>query len=65
MGLSFGEYIRHLAITDVKVEIERLPFVDEQADKRIGQSLKDLDEGRYVVVDASNEKSLNQALGIK
>lgn len=65
LGLSFGEYVRHLAITDVKDEVERLPMVSEQTDKRVGQSLKDLEEGRYVEVDPSSEKSLNQALGIK
>ncbi|OGD97816.1 hypothetical protein A3A49_01530 [Candidatus Curtissbacteria bacterium RIFCSPLOWO2_01_FULL_38_11b] len=65
LGLSFGEYMRHLAIIDVKKEVEHLPMVDEATDKRIGQSLKDLAEGRYTEVDPSNEKALNKALGIK
>ncbi len=65
LGLSFGEYMRHLAIIDVKKEVEHLPMVDEATDKRIGQSLKDLEEGRYTQVDPSNEKELNKALGIK
>ncbi len=64
LGLSFGEYMRHLAIIDVKEEIERLPMVDDATDKRIGQSLKDLDEGRYTEVDPSDDKVLNKALGI-
>jgi len=65
LGLSFGEYMRHLAIIDVKKEVDNLPMVDEQSDKRIGQSLKDLEEGRYTEVDPSNEKALNKTLGIK
>lgn len=64
LGLSFGEYMRHLAIIDVKEEIERLPMVDNATDKRIGQSLKDLEEGRYTEVDPSDDKALNKALGI-
>ncbi|MBI3282913.1 hypothetical protein HYZ70_02450 [Candidatus Curtissbacteria bacterium] len=65
LGLSFGEYMRHLAIIDVKKEVEHLPMVDEATDKRIGRSLKDLKEGRYTEVDPSNERALNNALGIK
>lgn len=64
LGLSFGEYMRHLAIIDVKEEIEHLPMVDDATDKRIGQSLKDLEEGRYTEVDPSDDKALNKALGI-
>ena len=64
LGLSFGEYMRHLAIIDVKEEIEHLPMVDDATDKRIGQSLKDLEEGRYTEVDPSDEKALNKVLGI-
>lgn len=65
LGLSFGEYIRHLAIIDIKEEIKHLPMVDEATDRRIGQSLKDLSEGRFIDVDPSNEKALNKVLGIK
>ncbi len=65
LGLSFGEYMRHLAIIDVKKEVEYLHMVSKATDKRMGQSLKDLKEGRYTEVDPSNEKALNKALGIK
>ena len=64
LGLSFGEYMRHLAIIDIKEEIERLPMVDEETDKRIGQSLEDLKKGRWTEVDPSNERALNKLLGI-
>lgn len=65
LGLSFGEYIRHLAVIDVKEEVEHLPMVDEETEKRIGQSLKDLKAGRFIDVDSSNEKALDKILGIK
>ena len=65
LGLSFGEYMRHLAIIDVKKEVEHLPMVDVATEKRIGQSLKDLEEGRYIEVNPTDETSLNKALGIK
>lgn len=65
LGLSFGEYMRHLAIIDVKDEIEHLPMVDEETDKRIGESLKALKEGRYSVIDPSNEEDLDRLVGLK
>lgn len=60
LGLSFGEYMRHLAIIDIKEEIGNLPMVDEETEKRIGQSLKDLEEGRYTIV--KNKKELDTHL---
>ncbi|MBI4037609.1 hypothetical protein HY382_01015 [Candidatus Curtissbacteria bacterium] len=65
LGLSFGEYMRHLAVIDIKEEIEHLRMVDDASDKRIGQNLKDLEEGRYTEVDPSDDKALNKALGIQ
>lgn len=65
LGLSFGEYMRHLAIIDVKEEIERMPMVDEETNKRIGESLKALKEGRYSVIDPSNEVELDRLVGLK
>lgn len=65
LGLSFGEYMRHLAIIDVKEEVERLPMVDEETNKRIGESLAALKEGRYSIVDPSNEDELDRLVGLK
>lgn len=64
LGLSFGEYIRHLAIIDIKEEIERLPMIDQETNERIGQSLQDLKENRYTEIDTTNEEALNKVLGI-
>lgn len=60
LGLSFGEYIRHLTITDVKEEVKQLSMVDEETERRIGQSLKDLKEGRFKIV--KNKKELDTYL---
>lgn len=61
LGLSFGEYIRHLAVIDVKEKVgEYLPMVDEETEKGIGQSLKDLKKGRYTVI--KNKKELDTYL---
>jgi ABC-type transport system involved in Fe-S cluster assembly fused permease/ATPase subunit len=60
LGLSFGEYIRHLAVIDIKDEIAPLEFVDKETEKRIGQSLKDLKAGRFTVI--KDEKELNTHL---
>lgn len=60
LGLSFGEYIRHLTIIDIKDQITPLEFVDEETEKRIGKSLKDLKEGRFSVI--KNKKELDTHL---
>lgn len=60
LGLSFGEYIRHLTITDIKEEVKQLYTVDQAAERRIGQSLKDLEEGRFTVI--KNKKELDTHL---
>ena len=44
---------------------QNLAEVDAETEKRIGLSLKDLEEGRYTTVDPSDEKALNAMLGIK
>src|SRR3990167_1628516 len=65
LGLSFPEYLRLLAVSDVKKEVEQIPIVDEETEKRIGQSLKDFEKGRFTTIDPLNEKELNKLLNIK
>lgn len=57
LGVSFPEYLRMLAVTDVKkeVEVEKIPMVDEETEKRIGESLKDFKEGRYTVLETHED----------
>lgn len=65
LGLSFPEYLRLLAASDVKKEVEAIPIVDEETEKRIEQSLKDFEEGKFTTIDPSNEKELNKLLNLK
>lgn len=51
VGLSFPEYIRTLAVDDVRKEAEKEVLVSEQAEKRIGRSFEDIKRGRYLEVD--------------
>lgn len=63
IGIPITQYVKNLIINDIK----QYPIyqVDEETEKRIGQSLKDLAEGRYTIVDPSNERALNKILNIK
>ena len=42
LGISFPEYIRMLAVSDIKEQIEELPMVDEETEKQIAKSLQDI-----------------------
>jgi len=55
LGIPFAEYVRHTLIKDVEESNKNLPMVDAETEKRIGQSLKDLEEGRYHVVKNKQE----------
>ena len=55
LGVSFPEYIRILAVSDIKEQVEDLPMVDEETEAQIGKSLKDLKEGRYTTVRNKRE----------
>ena len=54
-GISFPEYIRMLAVSDIKKQVEELPMVDEETEKQIGQSLQDLKAGRYTTIKTKKE----------
>ena len=60
LGVSFPEYIRILAVSDIKKQVEELPMVDEETEKLIAQGLQDLKEGRYT--DIKTEEELNNYL---
>lgn len=53
IGVPITQYVKNLIINDVK----HYPVyqVDEETEKRIGQSLKDLAEGRYTVIKSKKE----------
>ncbi|MDO8658202.1 MAG: hypothetical protein Q7K55_05660 [Candidatus Levybacteria bacterium] len=60
LGIPFAEYVRHTLIKDVEESTRNLPMVDAETEKRIGQSLKDLEEGRFTVI--KNKKELDTHL---
>lgn len=65
LGIPFAEYIRHTIIKDIEEKVENLPMVDEEINKRIGESLKAYKEGRFTEVDPSNEEQMDELVGLK
>lgn len=65
LGIPFAEYLRHLIIKDVEEDIMDLPMVDAETDRRIGESLKAYEEGRYTEIDPNNEDQMNELVGLK
>jgi len=55
LGVSFPEYIRILAVSDIKEQVEQLPMVDEETERQIAKSLQDLKKGRYTEVRTEEE----------
>jgi hypothetical protein len=65
LGIPFAEYVRHVIIDDIEENIKNLPMVDEETNKRIGESLQAHKEGRYTEVDPTNEEQMNKLVGLK
>ena len=55
LGLSFAEFLRLVAVNEVKKEVEEIPMVDEETEKRIGESLKAYKEGRFKSLKKNKE----------
>lgn len=55
LGISFPEYIRMLAVSDIKKQVEELPMVDEKTEEQIGKSLQALKEEKYTEVRTEKE----------
>lgn len=60
LGISFTEYIRLLAVSDIKEQVEELQMIDEKTEEQIAKSLQDLKRGRYTTV--RNKKELEAHL---
>ncbi len=58
IGVPVTQYVKNLIINDVKTPSYQ---VNEDSEKRIGQSLQDLKEGRYTILrsDEDIENHLN------
>jgi len=55
LGVSFPEYIRILAVSDIKEQVEELTMVDIETEKQIGKSLQDIKKGRYTVLKSDED----------
>lgn len=55
LGVSFPEYIRMLAVSDIKEQVEEFPLVDERTEQLIAKSLQDIEEGRYTTIKTKQE----------
>ena len=60
LGISFPEYIRMLAVSDIKKQAEEVPLVDEETEKQIAKSLQARKDGKYT--DIRTEDELNAYL---
>jgi hypothetical protein len=65
LGIPFAEYVRHTLIKDVEEGNRNVPMVDSETEKRIGQSLKDIENGKYIEVDPANKEELKKFVGLK
>jgi len=54
-GISFTEYLRLLAVNDIKEETKNIPLVNSEMEKQIGENLKALKKDKYSIVRNSEE----------
>lgn len=54
-GMSVPEYIRVLAVNDIRKEVENSTLVSEDTEERIGASLSDYQKGNHQVVNDAEE----------
>ncbi|OGK25589.1 hypothetical protein A2954_01340 [Candidatus Roizmanbacteria bacterium RIFCSPLOWO2_01_FULL_37_12] len=55
LGLSFAEFLRVMAVNEVKKEVESIPMVDEETEKRIRESLEAYRKGQYTEIRTDEE----------
>lgn len=55
LGVSFPEYIRMLAVSDIKKQVEDFPLVNEKTEQLIAKSLQDIKHGRYTRLGTDKE----------
>lgn len=51
-GVTFSEYLRHIAINDVMKEVE---IADEETEKSIQRSIEDIKNKRYITLKTPEE----------
>jgi len=55
LGVSFPEYIRSLAVNDVKRNVEFTSFLTHEEEEGVKNSLADIRAGRYIIVRTDEE----------
>lgn len=55
LGISFPEYIRVLAVNDVKKMVEKMSFVNEEVEEQIAKSIEDIKNKNYVTLSSEDE----------
>ncbi len=53
--LSFAEYLRLMAVNEVKKEVEALPVVDEETEKRLEESIEAYKRGEYKLLKTDKD----------
>ncbi|MBI3385264.1 hypothetical protein HY030_03685 [Candidatus Gottesmanbacteria bacterium] len=60
LGLTFAEYLRMLAASDVKKEVEDLYLLDQKTEEKVGLAVKDFRDKNYTLI--KNKKALKTHL---
>ncbi len=55
LGVSFPEYIRGLAVNDVKKSVEAIDFLTTEEEEGIKRSLADIKAHRYTIVKSDDD----------
>lgn len=55
IGISFPEYIRGLAVNDIKKSVEAIDFLTMEEEEGVRRSLADIKEGRYTIVKSDED----------
>lgn len=52
LGISFQEYVKYLIVSDIDTNYT---LMDEETEKRVGESLKDIEKGNFVELRSSKD----------
>ena len=55
LGVSFPEYIRGLAVNDIKKSVEAIDFLTMEEEEGVRRSLADIKEGRYTIAKSDED----------
>ena len=55
LGISFPEYIRVLAVNDVKKSVEKMTSINDDIEEQVAKSFDDIKNKRYTTVTTEGE----------